>query len=444
MSNMPSLEYADHKMLVDALIQGALNASDPQHCLATHQAEIMQTIARSERCHIVGAGKASLEMAVKLYEFTGECISGGAIAAVPERIEQLEASIRAELPFKIYPAAHPLADERNVRAAQEIANVARQAGEGDLVIALISGGGSAHLMLPAEGLALEDLQQTTDILLKAGAPIEALNAVRKHTEQLKGGGLLRLAAPARVHAFVLSDVIGDPLDVIASGPFAPDRTTFADAQQVIAGYNVNVPGAVQNHIQAGLRGERPETVKSGDPLLQLARATIIGSNRLALEGVKQAAEHYGVKVLHSEGGVQGEAKAVGKRLGTLARELLAQVNGEPVCAIVGGETTVTVKGSGMGGRNQEMALAAGLEIEGMQNVAIFTFASDGIDGPTNAAGAIVSGETCARARKARLEPPVYLENNDSHTFFATLNDLIITGPTGTNVNDLAVVLVYPN
>ncbi|MBI3242794.1 MAG: glycerate kinase [Chloroflexi bacterium] len=412
-----------------------MRAADPKVRLLAHLPILAASLEQARHCWVIGIGKAALEMALALESQLGQRLAGGAVAAPPERLAQVDEATRRALPFQLYPAAHPLPDERNLLAAQAIARIATQVGAGDLVIALVSGGGSAHLTLPVAGLTLADLQITTDALLKSGATIQELNAVRKHCEQLKGGGLLRLIAPARVQAFILSDVIGDPLDVIASGSVSPDPTTYADALKVLDKYGLAVD-AVRRHLTSG----ENETLKPGDPLLALVSHTIIGSNLLAVEAVEAAAKASGFAVACVETGVQGEAREVGQRIGTLARQWFGHTR--PQCIIFGGETTVMVRGNGLGGRNQELALAAAIAMNGFEKVALAAFATDGIDGPTPAAGAYVTGETCERARALGLDPARFLNRNDSHTFFARLDDLILTGPTGTNVNDVAVALMY--
>ncbi len=379
-------------------------------------------------------------MALKLDELCGHDLKGGAVAVVPERLGRLA---DRPFPFEAFPTSHPLPDERNVRAAQAIADVARRAGEGDTLIALISGGGSAMLTLPVEGLTLDDLRRVSDALMKAGAPIDALNAVRKHCEQLKGGGLARLAYPARVWAFILSDVVGDRLDVIASGPTAADPTTYADALAVLDAYGVrHVAPAVAAHLEAGARGERPETVKPGDRVLASVTNTLIGSNRLALEAAYRYAAEAGWRVAELRPGVEGEAREVGAALGRAALDLRQAPGSRPACLLMGGETTVTVSGGGRGGRNQELTLAAAIALDGAEGIAVVSFATDGIDGPTDAAGAIATGQTCARARALGLDPQAYLDDNDSYTFFEQVGGLIRIGPTGTNVNDVMFALVY--
>ncbi len=435
---MQKLSFFSYPAHLETLITAALTAANPAKQVQKHIPEIRALIENHERLWVIGAGKASLEMALELHAQLGAHIHDGAIAVVPERLAQLPASQRASLPFGLYPATHPLATAPNLIAANAIAAIARQVAENDLLIVLISGGGSAHLALPVAGLALADYQAVINKLMRAGATIEELNAVRKHAEQLKGGGLLRLAVPGRVHALILSDVIGDSLDVIASGPISADPTTFADAVEILTRYAIELPPALEAHLSAGMRGEKPETVKSTDPILALASHAMLGNNTLAVEAVRVAAKKLGFSVFLAESGVEGEAADVGKRLVQLARQATA-----PAIVILGGETTVTVKGSGRGGRNQEMALAAALALDGLENVVVMSFATDGIDGPTSAAGAYADGGTVRRAQALGLDAEAYLNNNDSFSFFKELGNLLETGPTGTNVNDISLALVYP-
>jgi hydroxypyruvate reductase len=435
---MGELLFRDCRAHLNQALEAALRAADPQARLLAHLPDLAGRLERARRCWALGFGKASLEMALALHAQLGERLTGGAIAVIPERLAGLEEAARRALPFELYPAAHPLPDERNLIAARAIADTAARASAHDCVVVLISGGGSAHLTLPAGDLTLADLQSATAALLKAGAAIHELNAVRKHCEQLKGGGLLRRIAPARAHAFILSDVVGDPLDVIASGPVSPDPTTRLEALRVLDKYNVTAEA-----IRRRLQSAQAETLKPDDPLLALASHTLIGNNALAVMAAQAAAESLGFHVIRVETGVQGEAREVGARLAALARQWAGQSPARPVCAIFGGETTVTVRGGGRGGRNQELALAAAIELDGLPRAALAAFSTDGVDGPTSAAGAHLTGETCRRARALGQDPVDYLNRNDSHTFFATLGDLIVTGPTGTNVNDLAILSIYP-
>jgi glycerate 2-kinase len=432
----PVPRYTDREQHVRAFVDSALAAANPARAL---EANWPPALDEARRKVVVGAGKAALEMALKLDELCKGDLAGGAVAVVPERLERLDVLPAS---FTAYPTSHPLPDERNVEAARSIARVAREAGEGDTLIALISGGGSAMLTLPADGLTLDDLRAITDALQKAGAPITGLNTVRKHCEQLKGGGLARLAHPAEVWAFILSDVVGDPLDVIASGPTAPDPTTYGEALAVLDAYDLRgVSPAVTGHLEAGARGEHPETVKPGDPVLDRVTNRLIGSNRIALEAVRDYAESSGWRVAGFEVGVEGEARLIGAQLAMLALDIRQRAD-RPACYLMGGETTVTVQGKGRGGRNQELALAAAIELDGAEGIVIASIATDGVDGPTDAAGAFVTGETCTQARALGLDPADYLDQNDSYHFFEQVGGLIKLGPTGTNVNDLMMAFVY--
>jgi hydroxypyruvate reductase len=325
--------------------------------------------------------------------------------------------------------------------------VARATGR-DLVLAVISGGGSALLTLPVAGLTLAELQQTTDLLLRCGATIVELNTVRKHLSQIKGGGLARLAGPAPVASLILSDVVGDPLDVIASGPTVADPTTFAEAWAVLERYHLvaRMPAAVRERLRAGLEGAVPDTPKPDAALFQRVHNVIVGSNRLAAEAAVQAAREAGLNALLLSTFVEGEARQVAHVAVALAKELVTYDRpvSRPACLVWGGETTVTMCGKGKGGRNQELALAAAVSMAGLPGVLLVALGTDGTDGPTDAAGAVASGETMARASSVGLDAVAHLENNDAYPFFDTLSDLIRTGPTGTNVNDLILIFVYPN
>jgi hydroxypyruvate reductase len=324
-------------------------------------------------------------------------------------------------------------DENSVRGAQAVVDLAREATDRDLVICLISGGGSALLTLPAPDLTLDHVQAFTDALLRSGATIDEVNTVRKHCSQIKGGQLVGLAAPATVATLVLSDVVGDPLDVIASGPTVPDSTSVAQALRVLDRYGVAVVE------EDWLR----ETPKPGDPAFERVQHIVVGSNRMAARAAVEKARRLGFSGLLLSTYVEGEAREVAKVAAALAKGVRAHGDPcpPPACLVWGGETTVTVRGEGKGGRNQELALSTALALEGWSNMLVMALATDGTDGPTDAAGAIVTGETIARAREQGLDPRAALENNDSYTFFDRMGDLIRTGPTGTNVNDLLFILV---
>ncbi len=389
------------------------------------------------RVWVVGFGKASVPMARAVEDVLGDRVTAGVVVTKHghggplRRIQVLEAS-------------HPLPGPDGEAAARRVVDLLRAAGEEDLVLCLISGGGSALLPLAAEGLSLDDKVQVTDLLLRGGATIEEVNAVRKHLSGVKGGQLARTAYPARVVGLVVSDVLGNPLDAIASGPFSPDPTTYADAVRVLQRYGLwdRVPGAVRERLQGGAAGELPETPKPGDPVFERVSLHVVASVADAVEGARAEAERLGYRTLVLTTWLEGEAREVGRLAAALAREeaLCDRPARKPACLVMGGETTVTVRGEGRGGRNQELALAAAVALEGLDGVLVATLATDGTDGPTDAAGAFADGSTVARGRRLDMEAEQYLARNDSYPFFDRLGDLIRTGPTGTNVNDLVVVL----
>jgi glycerate 2-kinase len=311
---------------------------------------------------------------------------------------------------------------------------------------LISGGGSALLTLPAEGLELSDLQVMTECLLAAGATINELNTIRKHLSAVKGGQLARMAAPATVYTLILSDVVGDPLEVIASGPTVPDPTTFDDAWTIVKQYQLedSLPVAVSQRLQAGCAGDVLDTPKPGASIFERVHNAIIGSNRISARAAVEAAQVAGFETQLLSTYIEGEAREVGKVMAGLAKGL---VSGEgpispPACLVAGGETTVTLRGDGQGGRNQEMALAAAIALQGWRRTLITCLGTDGTDGPTDAAGAFASGDTVERAQAKGFDAVKYLKRNDAYNFFAPLGDLIVTGPTQTNVNDLTLVFAW--
>ena len=397
-------------------------------------------LSRIHRLLVLGAGKASGAMAQALEDLLGERISEGLVVvkdgytAETHRIRQLE-------------AGHPLPDERGRGAALELLALARSAQEDDLVLVLISGGGSALTPAPTPPITLAEKQDLTRALLSAGATINQLNAVRKHCSLIKGGQLTRAVAPAPVVSLILSDVIGDPLDVIASGPTAPDEATYADALAILDRFGLTdqVPAPVRRHLERGARGEIPETPKPGDPIFSRVANHVIGNNRLVVEAAEARARELGFHTRVLTRALQGEAREVAHDFGELARRIRSE--GAPVappaCVIAGGETTVTVRGKGRGGRCQEFCLAAALHLNGLQEVAVLAAGTDGSDGPTDAAGAIADGVTVTRAARHGLNGRASLEDNDSYEFFSALGDLVTTGPTNTNLLDLYLLLVGP-
>lgn len=429
---------------VRAVLVAALDAVDPQSAvmrMLQQDASIAEALVKSNRVLAVGAGKAAYPMALALEQALGSRLAGGLVVTKDGHIpspNELDS-------IKIVQAGHPMPDKRGLQAARQMTGLLQGAGPDDLVFCLISGGGSALLTAPAPGISLADLQQLTALLLHCGAPIQRINGLRKHLETLKGGGLARLAAPARVIALILSDVVGDPLDAIASGPTVPDSTTFADAWDTLDQFGLlaSVPPAILAHLQRGLRGEVPETLKPGDPIFARVTNLLAGSNAQAASAAAEKARTLGWNAAVLTTCQEGEAREVGAKLTQLARKVRS--TGSPLCApaclILGGETTVTVRGSGKGGRNQEVALGAAEGLAGLTDALVVALASDGGDGPTDAAGAVVNGETLARAAALGLEPATALRNNDSYSFFDALGDLLKPGPTRTNVNDLMLVWV---
>lgn len=413
--------------VVRGVVRAVLSAADPASAMAR---AVRAGGGRGEglpRGLVVSVGKAARAMARGFVEGGGEAC-GPMCLVTPED------------------ADHPVPTERNVRAAERVvaAIEAWRRGErdGEVLCVLLSGGASALVTMPMDGLTVEDVAAATRALLRAGAPIEDLNCVRRHVDGLKGGRMAAMAWPRRVEQWVLSDVLGDRLEVIGSGPCAADSTTFADALGVLERYGVGgACGRVREFLEAGARGGHAETIKPGDRVLGHVRTAIVGSNAMAVDAAAEELTRHGFRVVGVERGVAGEAAEAGRRLGVLARAL-----GPGEAIVWGGETTVRVgEACGVGGRNQEIALAAAVEIEGAGGVAVAAFGTDGVDGPTDAAGAGVTGETCARARESGLDASAALAAHDSHTLFATLEragweHLIRTGPTGTNVNDVAIAL----
>ncbi len=433
---------------VVAVMEAALDAVDPFAAIGRflqRQGDLLTIgdaaydLATIERIFVVGAGKAGAPMAQAVEACLGERLTAGVVNVKYGYIAPMQRICLME-------AGHPIPDEAGVQGAQAIAGLLAQAGERDLVLCLISGGGSALLTLPVEGVALADLKALTDALLRAGANIVEINTIRKHLDRLKGGKLAQMAHPAQVAALILSDVVGNPLDAIASGPTVPDTTTFADAWTLLARYGLQdaVAPAIARHLREGCAGAQVENPKPGSALLAGVRNVIVASNDLAAQAAERRARELGLNTLLWSTFVEGEAREVAKVQAALAKEVLA--SGRPVqrpaCLISGGETTVTLRGHGKGGRNQEMALAAALAVQGLDDVTVACLATDGSDGPTDASGALADGSTVARARALGLDAWAHLGNNDAYPFFAALGDLLLTGPTNTNVNDLTFVFVW--
>lgn len=433
------VQAMDPEPIAREIFAAALRAVDPAAAAGNHAGDLL-TLYRDggfRRLLVTGFGKAAVPMARALEEPLGDLITGGIV------ITRYGHAAHAPDKVRVVEAGHPVPDENGVQGTGDILNLVGGADERTLVAVLISGGGSALFVSPCAGITLAEKQETTALLLRAGAEIQELNAIRKHLSRVKGGRLAELLHPATVVSLILSDVIGDRLDVIASGPTAPDPTTYGDALATLERYGLagQVPRPVVKFLEQGEKGLLPETPKEGNPVFRTVENTIIGSNRLALEGAKREAEARGftTEIVTTE--LSGEAREAGRWLARKALLTKLHKGDRPVCLISGGETTVTVTGTGRGGRNMELALAFAVEIDGFTGITLLSAGTDGTDGPTDAAGALVDGMTATRARSQGINPEAYLRNNDSYTFFAECGGLLVTGPTGTNVMDIQVVVI---
>ncbi len=442
-------EFTVARMRADAalIFESAVVAVDAQECVERFVrldgqmfriGGVDYDLETFDRVLVAGTGKASPRMGVALEAVLGDRISDGVINTKYEHAEPL-------VRIRIVECGHPVPDEAGVEGTRKILRELEAADDRTLVICLISGGGSALMPAPSEGISLPEKQATTRLLLECGANIVELNAVRKHMSRVKGGGLARTAFPATVVSLMLSDVIGDPMDVIASGPTVPDTSTFRTCMEIFQKYEVSnfLPEAVRERFEAGVAGEIPETPKPGDAVLERCHNVIVGSNGQAVAAADERARDLGYNTLVLSTRLEGEAREVAHIYSAIGKEILA--SGVPVtapaCVIAGGETTVTVRGSGKGGRNQELVLAGAMHLSGWDGTVLFSGGTDGTDGPTDAAGAIADAQTIARAESAGLSAIGSLKNNDAYHFFKPLGDLVMTGPTGTNVADVAFVMV---
>ncbi|MDM8522697.1 glycerate kinase [Desulfococcaceae bacterium HSG8] len=430
-----------------SIFQAGLKAVEPgaairRYCRPEGETLFIKNIpydlSRFRKLFLIGAGKASAPMAKALEDMVGEKIAGGIVNVKYGHVDELRR-------VRLSEGGHPVPDENGEKGAQAIYNLVKQARKDDLILCVISGGGSALLPLPFRGITLKDKQDTANVLLACGATIHEINAIRKHMSVLKGGGLAQAAAPAALVSLILSDVVGDDTDVIASGPTVPDTSTFRDCLAILEKYKIadRVPASVLRHIREGRAGNVPETPKKGARIFDNTQNVIIGNNADAIIAAKQKAETLGYTSLILSSMIEGETKHIAKVHSAIAREVLK--TGHPVpapaCILSGGETTVTITGKGLGGRNQEFALWAASDIAGRENIVVFSGGTDGNDGPTDAAGAVADNCTVERARAIGVEPVQFLSNNDSYHFFEKLGDLLITGPTNTNVMDIRIMLV---
>jgi len=432
---------------IRAIFDAGLKAADPGEAIrhsVTLEGKLLLVgdrhydLGSFDRVMIVGAGKAAASMAAALEDILGPYLTEGIITTKYGHGCALNV-------VSVTEAGHPIPDDVGVRGSRRILDLLEGAVERDLVLCVISGGGSALLPLPADGISLDDKQKTTQTLLDCGADIHQINTIRKHISGIKGGKLAMAALPATLVTLVLSDVIGDDLDVIASGPTVPDQSTFADCIKIVNHYDLEdeLPPPVIAYLKDGIEGKHPENPKAGDPVFEKTSVSIIGSCALSLTAAKQKAAALGYNATILSSSVEGETREVAQNHAGIAREV--QISGNPVpipaCMISGGETTVTIRGDGLGGRNMEFVLAAAIEIDGLAGITVLSGGTDGTDGPTDAAGAIADGSTVQKARERGIDAARYLANNDSYHFFEATGALLITGPTMTNVMDLRIFLV---
>ena len=444
---MPSSEEA-HQCVRDAiaLFRTAVRRVQADRLLAASSPDewVRGAPEEYERVRVVGMGKAAMSMAGSLETQCSEWVDEG-LVIVPEGYpESFPDSLPAPDTIDVQTGGHPLPSAEGVRGARHVRAQAEAATDGELLLVLVSGGGTALSTLPAEPLDLADLRTTYHQLLTSGVPIGPANAVRKHLTTLGGGQLADIAAPATTAGLVVSDVVGNDLATVASGPTVPDPTTYDDAVRALYTYGLwhEVPEAVRTYLAGGAQGQLPETPSSDAPCFDAARTTLLGTNELALEAARAAAENRGYEVRSVTPGVTGEARRVGAEHGQHLRS--ADVE-RPTCWLWGGEPTVTVTGDGTGGRNQEVALSAAQALEGDPRDAVFlSGGTDGVDGPTDAAGAWGTPATAQRARDAGLDPEAHLNRNDSYPVFDALGQLLQPGPTHTNVMDIHIGLVRPH
>ena len=395
-------------------------------------------LKRFHRIFLAGTGKASNSMAHAIEELFGDRVTKGVVTTKYGHLLPLKQTQSIE-------AGHPIPDRKGYEGARKIQRLLKESGPDDLVIFLLSGGASALLPFPADGIDLKEKQEVTQLLLDSGADIKEINTVRKHISRMKGGWVAKWAYPSTVIAFILSDVVGDQLDVIGSGPTVPDPSTFEESLEILKKYDLlnEVAPSVRKHLQSGKEGKVEETPKPGEAVFERVSNILIGSNILALREAKREAESLGFNAIILSSSIEGETREASRFHAAVAKEVISSGNPvpRPACILSGGETTVTIKGKGQGGRNQEFALAGALKISGIEKIVLLSGGTDGTDGPTDASGALADHTTVQRAETMGLNPNVHLENNDAYPFFQKLGDLLITGPTHTNVMDVRIMLV---
>ena len=434
------------KLALESL-ETALLSADPERILQSKLLlsncklridDVSLDLKHFKNIYVVGGGKASGSMAEAIERILAQRIKSG-LVNVPYG-NNSETDI-----IELHEASHPIPDDAGVQGTRRMLELAEQAQNGDLLICLISGGGSSLMPLPRDGISLADKQKITEDLLRSGATINEINTVRKHISNFKGGWFAKKSYPATILNLILSDVVGDHLDFIASGPTTPDSTTFNDAVKILKRRNLwsDAPEPVREVLSDGLKGRIPDTPKASDGVFKKVYNVVIGNNRTSCLAASRQLESEGLNTLLLTSTLEGEARHVGAMFASIAHEIHSSGNpvSKPGGIVAGGETTVTVSGRGLGGRNQEIALAAASRLENSDGIVVASVNTDGIDGPTDAAGAIADGKTLIKAAELGLASDAFLLDNDSYHFFSRLGDLIFTGPTGTNVNDISITIV---
>ncbi|MDG6244884.1 MAG: glycerate kinase [Methanolobus sp.] len=437
----------NEKLRTDAssLLSGAIAAVEPSACV--HRAvkkkdtcisinDRLYDLSLYEKIYVIAFGKAAIPMSMAIEDILGDYLKEG-IAITKHGFE---GQLRK---MKVYEAGHPMPDEYSVDSGRMVRDLLENTGEKDLIFFLISGGGSALVTLPRKGISITDIIKVTDGLMRAGATIDELNTVRKHLCSIKGGGLSKMAYPSESVSLILSDVVGDPLDVIASGPTVADTSTFGEFNDIVKRYEIKISPAVEGLLEDGLEGVVEETPKHGEPIFERTSHYLIGNNALALKEAEKKASELGYNTMVLSSSIVGEAREVAKVFAAIAREERSREKPMPlpVCILAGGETTVNMKGKGIGGRCQEMALSFGIEVSGLEGVLLLAAGTDGNDGSTDSAGAFADGDTLQNGKDLQLDARNELYNNNSNAYFRETGGLILTGPTGTNVMDIYMVLV---
>ena len=403
----------------------------------TYGQEVVMDLKRFKRILLTGFGKAAGSMAQATEDTLKERITDGVIIVAKGTPTSLEHS-------RLIEASHPLPDKNSIKGAGLLARLVRKANENDLILCLISGGGSALCTLPQGNITLDDLRTLTQQLLNCGASIEEINTIRKHISQIKGGQLARLAYPASIISLIISDVIGDRIDTIASGPFAPDTTTFKNTYEILKKYAItkSIPASILAHIEAGLKGAEPETPKPGDPVFRNATHMIIANNLSAMRAIEHKAQQIGYGTLMLTSKLRGDTREVARTFGAMINTLFHKTQCQATfCLIAGGEMTVRLTNKGRGGRNCDFGLALAPLIEGLEKTVVLSAGTDGIDGSTDAAGVIIDGKTLPRIQNLGIDYREILLDHDSYSAFIQSGDLLVTGPTGTNVMDIQLVLI---